>query len=436
MSLMSWIELGKSLTFSRTLSHPNIARVYDIGVLSDNSYFLKLEYIDGNVLQELISQKRISLSKARQLMEDLLGAIIYLHDKNVMHRDIKPSNLISTGRGLVIVDFNISKLVESSASTRVGTPRYMPPEVNIDGWNWTGDLYAAGLILYEMVTSKYPFKDGVPITTNDPVDPRQFNPSISESLANTIIRAISREPNSRYQSAREMWEALDVVDWEPTSIIASPIDLSRIEISNEQENRPNFNPYLSKLLTLYSQSSFTNAGTRGLDDFAQATYVNTQLDTSLKSAILSGAYPLVIITGNAGDGKTAFIQKLEEEVKNTYVGEQFESFPSKNGSKFVIGERLFITNYDGSQDEGDVNNNEVLRTFLLPFSGDEYVPIRDRVHIIAINEGRLIDFLQTYRKDYSFLHKDVINFFERNLLPEQNILIVNLKSPINRCKYK
>ena len=410
------------------LHHPHIARVYDIDQLPDKSYFLKLEYIEGSTLNQLVANNQISLSKAHQIASDLLAAVAYMHGERVMHRDITPKNVIVNGRGAMIVDFNISKLVESQAITRVGTPRYMPPEVITVGWNWTGDLYAVGLLLYEMVAGHFPYDDHLSIA-GQATDPRVHNQSISDSLAEFILKAVDKEPSSRFQTAEEMVLALEKVDWKPgwRPYHMPEIDLQRIPIAANEETWPNYNPYLTRLLTLYSQSRHTNAGTRGLDELARATYVQTRLDTALRQDILSGGYPLVIITGNAGDGKTAFIQKIEQEVETNSHTTHFERLASGNGSRFVHNGIEFLSNYDGSQDEGEVNNDEVLWHFLMPFGGNTPIKQKGLVRIIAINEGRLIDFLQSERSDFPQLYEQVRDFFEREIPPsDPSLLIVNL----------
>lgn len=421
-------QLRQEFRILSELSHTHIARVYYVGQLPNSAYFLILEYVEGNTLSSLIHENRISLGKARQIVFELLDAVAYMHDHRVMHRDIKPNNIITNGRGTVIVDFNISKLVESYASSKVGTPRYMPPEVHTQGWNWTGDLYAVGLVLYEMLTGHHPFDDAHPPATAEPRDPREFNQILSTSLTQAVLKAISRAPADRFQTAQEMRDALEAVDWEPVwqPYRLSPLDLSHVPVSSEEASRPNYNPYLTRLLTLYSQSHHTNAGTRGLDGFARVTYVPTRLDTALKPAILSGDHPLVIITGNAGDGKTAFIQKLEEEIENAPDTTYFERLPSGNGSRFIHKGFQFLTNYDGSQDEGQVDNDQVLSHFLRPFGGPGPIEATDRVHLIAINEGRLVDFLQSHQSDFSYLYHQVRDFFERERPPDSELFIVNL----------
>ncbi len=146
------------------------------------------------------------------------------------------------------------------------------------------------------------------------------------------------------------------------------------------------------MLKLYSQARLDNSGTRGLDDIARMTYVQTRLDQALQPAILDGQYRLVIITGNAGDGKTAFIQSMEKAVEG--LGGSIEH-PTSNSSRFNHRGMQFIANYDGSQDEGaERANDQVLSEFFTIFGDTGFSSIGSAtpVHLIAINEGRLVDF--------------------------------------------
>ena len=128
-----------------------------------------------------------------------------------------------------------------------------------------------------------------------------------------------------------------------------------------------YNIFLDQFLMFYSQADAGNGLTRGLDnDLARRTYVPTKLDNDLTATILANKFRLVILTGNAGDGKTAFTQKVEEAaVKKGPVRTKIES----HGAEFDNGTRHFRTLYDGSIDVGGKSNSEVLRDFFKDFEG-------------------------------------------------------------------
>ena len=154
--------------------------------------------------------------------------------------------------------------------------------------------------------------------------------------------------------------------------------------------------------SLYSQSKQGNFGTRAsqtANQFDKLTYSPSLLDQKLIPDILDDRYKLLIITGNAGDGKTAFIKEIEQNqaVKN------LESFQHKNGARFQIKGTPYESNYDGSQDQEDNANNDVLETFFEPFENIRDFSRAKEGRIIAINEGRLVDFLMTSSK-----HKDLL----------------------------
>ena len=178
------------------------------------------------------------------------------------------------------------------------------------------------------------------------------------------------------------------------------------------------------MLTVYSQSKRSNAGTRGLDVISEQTYVETKLDRDLLPSVLSGEFSLVIISGNAGDGKTAFLQRLERRAQEERAIVD-HSLP--NGARFELRGRTFLSNYDGSQDEGDQKNDDVLRAFLAPFKGDDSTGWRTskETRLIAINEGRLVDFLEANRADFAAL----ATFVKEGLRtgePAEGVAVVNL----------
>jgi len=174
----------------------------------------------------------------------------------------------------------------------------------------------------------------------------------------------------------------------------------------------NNNPNLEDFLKIYSQSLLSTGLTRGLDE---NTYIPTRLDTALKEDVLKGKKKLVVLTGNAGDGKTAFIQLIEREAKRD--GAKF-SLETDNGSNFEYAGFDFETLYDGSQDYDGKKNDELLKAFFRPFEGTTE-PKGNFVKIIAVNEGKLRDFILK-KREYVWLGKMVHHYLEFNnyKLPE------------------
>jgi len=166
----------------------------------------------------------------------------------------------------------------------------------------------------------------------------------------------------------------------------------------------NINTNLDGFLKIYSQSLLSTGLTRGLDE---KTYIQTKLDTALKSDILEGKKKLVVLTGNAGDGKTAFIQLIE-----TAAREQGAIFKSEtdNGCCFEYNGFEFETLYDGSQDFEGNSNESLLQVFFKAFEGNKE-PDAQIVKIIAINEGKLRDFVLG-KREYAWLGKQVHHYLE------------------------
>lgn len=187
----------------------------------------------------------------------------------------------------------------------------------------------------------------------------------------------------------------------------------------------NYNPNIDTFLQFFSQSLLSTGLTRGLDE---STYVPTHLDTLLKSDVLKGKKQLIILTGNAGDGKTAFIQLIESTAKTN--GGVFNK-TTDNGCKFEFNGLEFETLYDGSQDYDGRNNDIILKDFFKIFEGNSE-PETNFVKIIAINEGKLRDFL-LHKKEYGWLGKQVHHYLEygnHNLPPSLSFINLNNRAII------
>lgn len=397
---------------SRLEPHPNIVHALWADKLADETPYMVFEYVAGLDVGEMLNAGVLSLEDVRRIADDTLAGLEHLHKNGIFHRDIKPSNLLWTDDGVRIFDFNVAVHEGDGEARAGGTRRYIPPDLELTETLATEDevdrdLYALGLTLYECATGKYPWGEATPPPRTAPTDPRAHAPDLSPEFGQLILKAIAPWKAERFSSAAEFRSALAslakvrVLAAPPPSQIASktetPPSLSVLEPS-----KPNFNPFVTHLLTMYSQGPRTNAGTRSLGALGRETYVRTLLDEKLRPAVLSGEFRLVIVTGNAGDGKTTFIQQMERKIASG-----LKQLP--NGSEFMLIGRSFLTNYDGSQDEESKANEEVLKEFLKPFEGQDASgwPTNE-TRIIAINEGRLVDFLTEQEERFTHLKRLVL----------------------------
>jgi hypothetical protein len=202
------------------LTHPNIVVVFDAGE-EDGLYYITMELVEGKSLQALLDGGHaFPLPRTLRIMEQTCSALQFAHERNVIHRDIKPANLMLTADDTVkVTDFGTAKILQFGTVQQtahvMGTPSYMSPEQvkgrAVDG---RSDIFSLGVMLYEMVTGEKPFP-GQNITTviykivnEDPVPPRQIDPSIHPGISAVILKALVKEPDQRYQNCREMLEDL------------------------------------------------------------------------------------------------------------------------------------------------------------------------------------------------------------------------------------
>jgi eukaryotic-like serine/threonine-protein kinase len=202
------------------LTHPNIVVVYDAGE-ENGLYYITMELVEGRSLQALLDAGHsFPTPRVLRIMEQTASALQFAHERNIIHRDIKPANLMLTADDTVkVTDFGTAKILQFGTvqqTTHVmGTPSYMSPEQvkgrPVDG---RSDIFSLGVMLYEMLTGEKPFP-GQSITTviykivnEEPIAPRQLNPTIHPGLNSIALRALAKEPEVRYQSCREMLEDL------------------------------------------------------------------------------------------------------------------------------------------------------------------------------------------------------------------------------------
>ena len=222
------------------LQHPNIVSVYDSERHGDTAY-LVMEYVQGDDLkQHLDGGKRYSLEQSLGMVRDLLAALDYAHRQNIVHRDVKPANLLVEASGRVkLTDFGVARIQDSGEATRtkgsmVGTLKYMSPEqvqgLSVDA---RADLFAAGIVLYQLLTGKRPF-DGEgefaiihQIVSQDPPPPSSINPQLPPALDAVVARALAKQRDHRFASAHDFALALQEASGQaPDPTIVPPFSSS------------------------------------------------------------------------------------------------------------------------------------------------------------------------------------------------------------------
>ena len=201
---------------SSSLSHPNIVEMYDVGEDNDK-YYIVMEYVQGKTLKNLIKRRgALTLDETLDIMTQLTEGISHAHDGYIIHRDIKPQNVMILDDGMVkITDFGIAMALNGDELTQtnsvMGSVHYLPPEqANGTGSTIKSDVYSLGILMYELLTGKIPFKgdNAVEIAIKQMKDKipsvRAQNPKIPQSVENIILKACAKNPKNRYNSAKEM----------------------------------------------------------------------------------------------------------------------------------------------------------------------------------------------------------------------------------------
>ncbi len=203
-----------------SLTNPNIVEVYDVG--EDNGeYYIVMEYVEGKHLKNLLKKRgKLTVPEVVDIVLQITSGLSVAHDSYIIHRDIKPQNILILDNGLVkITDFGIAVAMNATQLTQtnsvMGSVHYLPPEqASGKGATLQSDIYSIGILMYELLTGKLPFKgdNAVEIALKHLKEPmpsiRDEYPEIPQSVENIILKATAKNPKNRYADAREMHEDL------------------------------------------------------------------------------------------------------------------------------------------------------------------------------------------------------------------------------------
>jgi serine/threonine-protein kinase len=219
---MFFSRFSREKDIGKKLNHPGVVKTMAEDDL--DQLCIVMEWVEGRFLREILTNDgKLPAEQATRIAINVCDALEYIHSQGVVHRDLKPENImVSEDDRIKLIDFGISssqgarRLTFSKLSNALGTPDYISPEqIKWRRGDGRSDVYALGVILYEMLTNHTPFNGPNPFAVmndrlvNDPVPPTQINPDISIEMEEIIFRALERDPEDRYASARQFASDLE-----------------------------------------------------------------------------------------------------------------------------------------------------------------------------------------------------------------------------------
>jgi hypothetical protein len=198
----------------REIRHPNVVEVFWAGQTSTGAWYLVTEFIAGDSLEEFVTGRRnLRDREALDVALDLLAALAAFHPdadgRGLIHRDIKPRNVMLTRTGAKLLDFNIASRFGDPVHTQSGTPPYQPPDADLTHWDVSTDLFAVGVLLYQLLCNgSHPYPDAIPVLDGPVTDPRTVRSDLGPDLAEFLVKACAPVSRDRFATAAEMQLAL------------------------------------------------------------------------------------------------------------------------------------------------------------------------------------------------------------------------------------
>ena len=382
-------DSGQRVLKSYNLAHSHLGRHHALSVIyevakewEENNFISLMSWVDGAPLRDyrgvfsLLAEdlQETSEGLALRWLCTMCEALNVLHNNGLIHGDVSPGNMIVSEHELVLTDYDfVARIGEHNSAP--GTILYCPPP-NQDSRKASpsDDIYALAASFFHVLYDREPFQYSGGRAKERGLNWEGVDRETFPVLADFLDKATHPDREQRFRSVAEALVALKTAVPE--------------EIQPETQRSKNQVAWLRSLLQSYPGSRWGNRETRGLDtDFASRTYVETKIEETLLGDIQTRRVRLVILCGNAGDGKTALLQHLAVRLG---LGQQLSSRRILEGR---MEDGLVVRmNLDGSAAWKDRSADELLDKFLKPFLDGP--PDKDVVHLLAINDGRLLEWIE------------------------------------------
>ena len=423
--------------YQRVRSHtayPNLSVIYETASdWQNNSFVALLKWVEGDALSSLygviplVAEESGDASPEALVLrwgKDLCEALSRLHCVGLVHGDVSSSNIIVHQGEVSLTDYDLVTLAGNAASGHGAAMFCSPQAEQYQPLSFSDDVFALATSLFRAVTDREPFPvHGASFDKTKGAQWQDDEKGKMPLFAEFVSRATTPIPEHRFTSAMVALEWLEsrlsprlAPKSSQPSVLAVPATLTENQV-----------PWLKYLLQVFPGSTYGNSETRGLDSaFAIDTYVETALEKVLFDDILARRVRLVILCGNAGDGKTALLQHLAKRFsvpECTSAQRLWESTTSD-------GLRL-KANLDGAASFGGKNANELLDEFFDPFM--QGCPAEDVAHLLAINDGRLLEWIDRYQNQKDALplvkHLNFLLAQESDItFPYSHIRLIDLNS--------